>query len=157
MIFSEDRSQVLLTLRRDVPVWVLPGGGIEPKEAAEAAVIREVWEETGFHTAIVRLVGVYTPVNRLASHTHLYECQIIGGEPAISSETKKVQFFPLDNLPPLPPPFQDWIDDARMIQPTLHKSLNSVNYWNFFKNMILHPILTGRFILSRLGLPFNSK
>jgi len=157
VIFSQDRSQVLLTLRRDVPVWVLPGGGVEPRETADDAVIREILEETGFHVKATRLVGVYTPVNRLARNTNLYECEIISGSATPSSETKDIRFFPLNGLPPLPPPYLEWICAAAAMQPTLHKQLTSVNYWVFFKNAIFHPLFVGRFILSRLGFPLNTK
>jgi hypothetical protein len=103
-----------------------------------------------------RLVGVYTPINRLARFTHLYECQIIAGQPTPSSETKAVHFFPLNDLPSMPPPYVEWIHDAHVLQPTLHKKIESVNYWNLFKNLILHPLLVARFLLSRLGFPLNS-
>jgi len=49
VVFSPDEKQVLLTKRRDVPVWVLPGGGIERNENPEDAIVREILEETGFH------------------------------------------------------------------------------------------------------------
>lgn len=155
-IFSFDRKKVLLVLRRDVPVWVLPGGGINSGESPDDAIIREILEETGFHVKISRLVGEYTPINRLTRPTHLYECTVIEGQPTPSSETKAVQFFDLDHLPLMPPPYAEWIEDAKKIQPPLHKSLDHVTYWNLFKNLLLHPILVVRFLLSRLGLPFNT-
>lgn len=39
--------------------WLLPGGGIEPGETAEAAVVREVQEETGILIGNPRFVAVY--------------------------------------------------------------------------------------------------
>lgn len=140
-----------------MPVWVLPGGGIDPNETPENAIVREILEETGFHVKICRLAGVYMPINRLAHTTHLYECKINAGKPTLSNETKGVRFFPLNALPPMPVPYGEWILDALAIQPTIHKRLSSVNYWNLFKNLLLHPLLVGRFLLSRLGLPINSK
>lgn len=156
ILFSDDRAQVLLILRRDVPVWVLPGGGIDPGESPATAIVREILEETGFHVKVSRLVGAYTPINRLARFTHLYECQIVAGQATPSSETKAVRFFPLANLPPMPPPYLEWIYDALIVQPTLYKRLESVNYWTLLKNIIFHPLLVARFLLSRLGLPLNS-
>lgn len=155
-VFSDGRREVLLILRRDVPVWVLPGGGVDPGETPENAIIREILEETGFHVKICRLAGVYTPINRLARTTRLYECKITAGMPTPSNETTDVRFFPLNALPPMPPPYQEWIDDALAVQPTVHKRLTNVTYRNLFKNLLLHPLLVGRFLLSRLGFPFNS-
>src|SRR5882672_2254732 len=79
IVFSLDRSQVLLILRRDVPVWVLPGGGIDAGESPEDASIREILEETGLSVKVDRLVGHYTPVNRLTKRTNLYECSAVSG------------------------------------------------------------------------------
>jgi 8-oxo-dGTP diphosphatase len=155
-VFSLDRTAVLLVLRRDVPVWVLPGGGIEKGETPEEAIVREILEETGFHVKVKRLAGVYTPINRLAKYTHLYECTIISGQLSDSDETKSVQFFPLTSLPPMPPPYQEWIFEAHDSTTTIHRCLTSVSYWALVKNILLHPILVSRFILSRLGHPFNS-
>jgi 8-oxo-dGTP pyrophosphatase MutT (NUDIX family) len=51
LVLCRARSSVLL-LRfafpwRDVETWITPGGGIEPGEDARAAVVRELYEETG--------------------------------------------------------------------------------------------------------------
>ncbi len=156
IVFSPDRNSLLLIKRRDVPVWVLPGGGIDPDESAEGAVVREILEETGFTVKIERLVGDYIPINRLAKRTFLYECSILSGKAALSSETRGVRFFPLNQLPPLPPPYSEWVADGQSRLPPIQKYLTSVNYFTLTKNFILHPILVIRFILSRLGLQINS-
>ncbi len=156
-VFSKSRTEVLLIKRRDVPVWVLPGGGIDAEELPEAAIVREILEETGFHVKVVRKSGFYLPINRLAKPTLLYECGIEGGNAAISSETRSVAFFPLANLPPMPPPYQQWVEDARTaIDPPPIKTLDSLNYRAALKLFLLHPILMLRFLLARLGLPINT-
>jgi len=156
IVFSPDRTSVLLIQRRDVPVWVLPGGGIDPDEKPEEAASREILEETGFTVKASRLVGDYLPINRLAKRTHLYECVILSGSPALSAETRGVRFFPLNQLPPLPPPYLNWIEDALLEAPPLQKKLTSVTYLVLFKNLLLHPILVLRFLLARIGLSINS-
>jgi len=155
-VFSENRTQVLLIQRRDVPVWVLPGGGIEALESADTAIVREILEETGFHVKVVRHAGSYLPINRLAKPTFLYECAILSGKATLSPETRGVRFFPLDKLPPMPPPYPEWIEDAKLAKPPVVKTLDSVTYWTVFKLLLCHPILGFRFIMARLGLPINT-
>ncbi|QVL56697.1 MAG: NUDIX domain-containing protein [Simkaniaceae bacterium] len=158
IIFSSNRKEVLLIKRRDVPVWVLPGGGIDINESPEQAVIREMEEETGYKVTIVRKVAEYTPLNRLARFTHLFECTISDGKPILTSETQGVGFFPIDTLPPTPPPYPDWIADSSENSPSLfQKPIASVTYINLFKHMLRHPILVCRFLLARLGLHINDK
>ncbi len=158
-IFSSDREKVLLIKRRDVPVWALPGGGIEKGESPNMAALREVEEETGFQIKILRLVGEYLPVNRLSRHTYLFESVIIGGEPTIGKETKEIAFFPTQALPKLlPPPYAEWIADAQLLSnPPFTKKLTSVNYKVFFTNLLLHPLLVLRFVLSRCHLHINDR
>jgi 8-oxo-dGTP diphosphatase len=157
-IFTKNRKKVLLIKRRDVPVWVLPGGGIEKNEKKEDAVVREVKEETGFAIKIIKKVGEYTPINKLTKFTHLYECEIISGTFQITDETKDIQFFDLNNLPKyLPPPFPLWIQDAYKNEKQLIKQkLTSITYRGFFKALFMHPILIIRFVLSRMGLNINT-
>ena len=157
IVFTPDRSQVLLIQRRDVPVWVLPGGGIEKGESPETSITREILEETGLTVKVKRLVGIYTPINRLARLTYLYECTSLSGELSISSETKNLSFFSRDDLPKLiPPPYLEWIEDGYQMGEPLNKALRSVTYRALLKNLLLHPILVLRFLLARLGWPMNS-
>jgi 8-oxo-dGTP pyrophosphatase MutT (NUDIX family) len=54
-----DGDRVLLTRLRDSGgMWTLPGGGIDHGEDPLAAVVREVWEETGLELTPGRLVAV---------------------------------------------------------------------------------------------------
>ncbi len=54
-----ERDEILLTQRRadqDLPgLWELPGGKIEPGEAPEAALVRELAEEIGVEARVGRI------------------------------------------------------------------------------------------------------
>ncbi|NGX63446.1 MAG: RNA pyrophosphohydrolase [Candidatus Anoxychlamydiales bacterium] len=158
VVLSDTRDKVLLIQRRDVPVWTLVGGGIEKDESLENAIIRELCEETGYTTKVIKKIGEYTPVNKLTKYTHLYECKILSGEPTLSDETRKINFFDINNLPKLlPPPYPEWIHDGLKNEKTLIKrNLKSVNYYTLIKNLFLHPILVVRFLLTKIGLTINS-
>jgi 8-oxo-dGTP pyrophosphatase MutT (NUDIX family) len=159
VVFSPDRQKVLLVQRRDVPVWVLPGGGVEANESEEKALVRELFEETGFFVKIKRKVGEYFPINKLARWTFLYEAEILEGEARISDETKSVEFFPLEAMKKLliPPPYPEWIEDAhKNLDTVIKKKLTKVTYLCLLKNFFLHPCLVFRFFLSKIGLTINS-
>ncbi len=159
VILSHDEKSVLLVKRRDTPIWVLPGGGIDEGETPSKAAEREGWEETGVVVSASRLIGIYTPTNRLGRITYVFHCSPIEGRPAPSDEAREVRFFPVDALPE---PFfhihKYWLDDALAHHPApLEKPLQGVTYWNFIKYFLNHPWLVGRYLLARLGLPWNSR
>lgn len=158
VLFDSSRKQVLLIKRRDIPVWVLPGGGLEPNETAEEAILREMKEETGYEVRILRKVAAYESVNRFTQPTHLFECSIVSGKPSTGQETKEVQFFPLDHLPKyLAPPYKGWIADAAAQLPHLIiKKIEGVSYWVFIKLLILHPICVIRYLLTKIGVHLNT-
>jgi 8-oxo-dGTP pyrophosphatase MutT (NUDIX family) len=156
IVFDEEKTKILLIKRRDIPVWVLPGGGLDPEESAEAGALREVEEETGLRAQILRKVAEYLPVNKMTHFSHLFECRILSGNAKTGKETKEVQFFPIDSLPPLPPPFHGWIRDTLARHPTmLRKKTEGVNYWVFLKLLLQHPILVCRYVLTKLGIHIN--
>lgn len=158
IILTTDRQEVLLIKRRDVPVWVLPGGGIDDNEAADTAAIREALEETGMKVTIERAVAEYSPINRLASHTYTFECRALQGELTLGDETRDIGFFSIHKLPE---PFffihRDWLNDALRQEPTLiQKPLTQVTYWNLIRYFLKHPLQVLRMLLSRLGIPLNT-
>ena len=159
IIFSKDGENTLLIKRRDVPVWVLPGGGIDPGETPETAVIREMKEETGYEVRIIRQVAEYLPVNKLTQVSFFYECEILSGEKSTGDETRDIRFFPVRNLPKeMPPPFEDWINDALLKEPEIiRKEIRGVTYWVLIKLLLQHPLLVGRFLLTKIGITINSK
>lgn len=156
-IFEGGKGKVLLIKRRDIPIWTLPGGGIEQGEDPETAVIREVEEETGYKVRVSRKVGEYYPPNKLTSYTYLYECAIVSGTPTIGLETKEIQFFSFDQLPHLtPPPYPEWILDTLSSYPyPILKKLSGVNYVLLLKTFMMNPSIVIRFLLTRFGIHFN--
>ena len=58
-VVYDAHSRVLLVRQSADGLWSTPGGVLEPDETPATAVVREVREETGLETTIVRLLGVY--------------------------------------------------------------------------------------------------
>jgi len=112
IIFNE-AGHILLGHRRDMDLWNLPGGGLEPGELPDAAVMREVEEETGLRVRVDKLVGIYGKVNK-DELIFLFRCVVIGGNlQKKTSETTDNRYFPPDALPKrLIPRHRQRIEDA---------------------------------------------
>lgn len=140
-------------------MWVLPGGGVEKGETPEEAIIREIEEESGLQAEIIRQVGEYTPINRLANHTFLYECKTIGGTLQTGEETRNLGFFEFESLPsPCFKLHKDFLKDAKSNEPgVIKKELTQVNYWEVAKFICSSPITAARYICTLAGYPLNVK
>ena len=104
-VFRADR--VLLVRERADGGWTLPGGWVDVNDAPSEAVAREILEESGYRARAVKLAALVDK-NRHPHPPgvhHIYKlffvCELLGGEPAASSETDAVEFFPVHALPPL--------------------------------------------------------
>jgi ADP-ribose pyrophosphatase YjhB (NUDIX family) len=99
-------GKILLVREKADGKWAMPGGWGDIGDAPAAMVAREVWEESGFRVSVDKLVGVYD-ANRIQPFEfyHVYKlvflCSITSGQATTSMETLDVDFFELDNLPPL--------------------------------------------------------
>lgn len=80
--------------------WELPGGGRQPKESLEQAVIRELREELGVETLTAELRAVYYEPE-YDQHHFAFLCRLRdGSEPRPSSaEILEWGYWPVDDLP----------------------------------------------------------
>lgn len=102
-------SRILLVREiQDHGRWTVPGGWADVNEAPSEAVIREVFEESGFETKAVRLLAVYDREKQ--GHVppfpfHVYKlfflCEIVGGAPRPNEEASEIAFFAENELPEL--------------------------------------------------------
>ena len=159
IVLNRDKSEVLTVKRRDVPIWVWPGGGLEEGETPEEGVIREIKEETGLDVKVTRKIAELTPVNRLTKLVHLFECQAVGGEIQTGEETLDIGFHPIKDLPE---PFfhihAGWLpmlsaNDSQVIR----RPLSEVSWWGLFKYFFVHPIRVIRCTCSIWGFPINKR
>lgn len=91
--------------------WTLPGGGVDPGEDPIDGVIREIWEETGYHAGIDELLGIHSrviPVRDRAQRSRspmqairiVYRASIKGGElrNEVGGSTDEAAWHPLDSV-----------------------------------------------------------
>lgn len=156
-LLTSDKKKVLLVKRRDVPVWVLPGGGREGTETLEASCVREVFEESKVVAKAVRLRAIYHPQNRLTTITHVYELEALKGSPQPTPEAIEAKYFPLNALPKdLFFIHKNMIDDIKNSS-FVERELNEVNYKALIMYGLTKPIYLIRYLLSRAGFALNKK
>lgn len=93
--------------------WTTPGGRVEAGESPVAALIREIHEESGYHTQVGHLVGVYAAPFK-DDIVLMMTATIIGSDGwAPNGEIAQIGFFARDALPePMNPRVQQRVLDA---------------------------------------------
>lgn len=100
-------GKILLVQEWSDKNWCMPGGWADVGDLPSEMVVREVWEESGFHVHPRKVIGVYDanrdglPLDFYHAYKIVFLCEITGGEPRPSAETLAVDFFPFDALPTL--------------------------------------------------------
>lgn len=106
-VFQE--GKILLVKERFDGLWTLPGGYGDVGESPSRAVEREVYEESGYQTRVVKLLALYDRNHPRHGHPafehHIYKlfflCELIGGSPVDNVETEAATFFAEDEIPEL--------------------------------------------------------
>lgn len=99
-IVTNEWNETLLIRRDDTRTWAQPGGAVDAGELPDAAVVREVEEETGVKVYPVRLVGLtFSPNRRDDQLVFTFRCIQRGGEIGRSVESTEVAFLPAARLP----------------------------------------------------------
>lgn len=126
VVLLNSEGSMLLEQRSDCSLWGLPGGRIEAGESIVTAAVREVREETGFLMNVSGLLGIYSgPYDRVVTYPDnvvqlidiIITGNILSGELTCSHESKALQFFGINELPPkaeiVPParePIRDYVN-----------------------------------------------
>jgi ADP-ribose pyrophosphatase YjhB (NUDIX family) len=85
--------------------WTLPGGWADVNQTPAQSVIREVFEESGYHVRAVKLAAVWDRARQAQPPTAFsvvrmfFICELAGGEPRTSLETSEVGWFAQADIP----------------------------------------------------------
>ncbi|ARG96308.1 NUDIX hydrolase [Legionella micdadei] len=105
--FVLQNNKLLLVKERSDGLWTLPGGFADVNESPSEAVVRETKEESGFDVSPLRLLALWDKLKHAhpPQWPHVYKCffhcEIISGEKMENLEIAEIDFFRLDELPPL--------------------------------------------------------
>jgi ADP-ribose pyrophosphatase YjhB (NUDIX family) len=99
-------GKILLIQERADGKWAMPGGWADLGDAPASVAEREVWEESGFRVKAEKVVAVIDanrvePLEFYHAYKIIFLCRLLEGEPRTSYETLAVDFFALNDLPPL--------------------------------------------------------
>jgi len=104
-VFRDDA--ILLVRERSDGGWTLSGGWADIHDSPGDAVVREIFEESGYQARAVKLLALYDrnkhghPPYPFHTYKIFFQCELIGGEAAASYETDEVGFFREDAIPEL--------------------------------------------------------
>lgn len=101
-------NKVLLVKERSNGRWTLPGGWADQNESPKEGIVREVLEESGFAIKVVSLYAIkdrdrhpYTPKYPVSLYKLFFTAEVTGGEPRDNIEISDIDFFDVNDLPPL--------------------------------------------------------
>ena len=102
-----DAAERVLMVREvvDAHRWTLPGGWADVNQTPAQSVVREVFEESGYHVRPVKLAAVWDRAMQAEPETAFsvvrlfFICTLTGGSPATSLETSEIGWFAETDIP----------------------------------------------------------
>ena len=101
-------NKILLVKEKLDGKWTLPGGWADVGLSPSENIVKEIYEESGYKTKVLRLLAVYDRdkhphVPKLPFHVYklFFLCEITGGSPRKGIETDGVGFFDIKSIPEL--------------------------------------------------------
>ena len=106
VIVNEDKSKILFVREANSGTYSFPGGWADLYDSAGQTAINESSQEAGADIELVRLVGVLnrTPFKANVNSPEylvVFEAKLKGRLHEHEYETDDVQWFPIDQIPPL--------------------------------------------------------
>lgn len=104
-VFDDTGRVLMVRETADHDRWTLPGGWADVNQTAGQSVVREVFEESGYHVRPVKLAAAWDKatqgllVGPYSITTLFFICALEGGEPMTSLETSGIGWFAEDAIP----------------------------------------------------------
>ena len=151
---NDDRDEVFLVHRSDLPLWSLTGGGVKKGESPEKTAIREAFEETRFTVKILRKIGTYEyfdPKTKVTTdYNYLFEGRVVSGDFIPEFPGCYGQWFKISNLPQdITDKTRQKIKDAVLAQREFYKKVSKILLRDNLHLFFRHPIVAVKFFLSR--------
>ena len=106
-VVSDSADKILMIHKTDNDKWALPGGGHEFGESIRETVIREVFEETGYHVEVDDVTGIYTNPRHVMAYDDgevrqqfsiAFLAHVVGGTARTSNESDSVEWLSREDL-----------------------------------------------------------
>lgn len=102
-----DKDEILLAKEVVDGCWSIPGGWADIGHTPSEIVVKEIEEETGLQSRVIRVLAIYDkrchahPPQPLYVYKIVFLCEAIGGQLQGSFDIEEARWFPLNQLPPL--------------------------------------------------------